>query len=489
MTDQEQGFIILLLSILFMGVMAKKRRQPSDTFGTAHWMTEQMMQALGMFGRQGLVIGRALKSRNLIRVPRFVHALICGATGAGKGIGLIIPNLLAQRCSVVCFDPKGENRKATAHRRPGRKIVLAPYEYGADRLNPMDTLKNDRFLVDNAKAMANAIVVRTGMEHDTHWNDRSEQVITACIVFIATEMTADERNLNNVYRICSDVNSLLRMCDIMSKKGGLSAQMAGQIMMLFESVRAQEGVARAVTKEGASVISTALRHLGFLCSEAVAASVSCSTFKVEDLVNKQVTLYMEIPPHLLAASVGLLRLWVSTFITVLSQLGSERKEVMFLLDEAEALNGLNALEATLVRGRSAGIRLVLAYQSDSQIKAAFAQKPTLLYDNCALQLYLGASGIETAKRISESLGTYTQTLTTYQNGQNRSRNWNDNGGQGGGNYGTNSGYSYSENGRALLMPDEVMTLDESLLICFLRGKPPVLARRIEWFRDPLFARR
>ena len=48
--------------------------------------------------------------------------------------------------------------------------------------------------------------------------------------------------------------------------------------------------------------------------------------------------------------------------------------------------------------------MLLAYQSDSQVQTAFKDKPTLLYDNCTTQIYLGASSIETAERISKSLG-------------------------------------------------------------------------------------
>jgi type IV secretory pathway TraG/TraD family ATPase VirD4 len=67
-----------------------------------------------------------------------------------------------------------------------------------------------------------------------------------------------------------------------------------------------------------------------------------------------------------------------------------------LFDEASALGSLAALEEALVRGRSAGVRLLLAYQSDSQVKAAFKDKPSLLYDNCTTQISLGTSSYKTA---------------------------------------------------------------------------------------------
>ena len=42
------------------------------------------------------------------------------------------------------------------------------------------------------------------------------------------------------------------------------------------------------------------------------------------------------------------------------------------------------------------------------------------------------------------------------------------------------------NGRALLRPDEILTLSDDYLIAFQRGMPPILARRIKWYQDPAF---
>jgi len=60
-------------------------------------------------------------------------------------------------------------------------------------------------------------------------------------------------------------------------------------------------------------------------------------------------------------------------------------------------------------------------QSDSQVQAAFKEKPTLLYDNCSTQIYLGASSIETATRISKCLGEWTQVVESAADNESMSR--------------------------------------------------------------------
>jgi len=114
---------------------------------------------------------------------------------------------------------------------------------------------------------------------------------------------------------------------------------------------------------------------------------------------------------------------ISILIRVIGTTGNEQdSEVLALLDEASALGSLPALEEALVRGRSTGIRLLLAYQSDSQVRAAFEKKPTLIYDNTDVQLYVGgASGYETAERISKMLGD--ATITVESAGSNGSTTW------------------------------------------------------------------
>jgi type IV secretion system protein VirD4 len=138
-----------------------------------------------------------------------------------------------------------------------------------------------------------------------------------------------------------------------------------------------------------------------------------------------------------------------------------------------------------VRGRSSGVRLLLAYQSDSQVTAAFKDKPTLLYDNCSTKIYLAASSVETSERISKSLGDWTQVVesasesTSRQYGQQEqigagpqmTRNWSQ---------------SWQPQARALLRPEEILTMSRELMIVLIDGMPPVLARRIRYFADPLF---
>jgi type IV secretion system protein VirD4 len=484
--NDQQALAILMVFVVIFAVLARRRWRPSTTaFGTACWASENMLKAAGMLGNVGLILGRTMSGK-MIRAANYCHVLLVGATGAGKGVSIIIPNLLSYtRGSVVVFDCKGDLHATCRRRRAamGRVIRLAPFNGGKDKFNPLDTIHRESpTLIDSARAVAESLVVRKGTEHDPHWNDKAVQVICALLVLVLKVFEGKDRNLNSVGEMASDPKMLASAAAKLREMGGLFRRLGNQIMGLFDNE--QPG---ALSKEGASVLSTVARHLSFLDSEPVARSMARSTFDPMVLLKPVTTLFFQIPPEQLDAQKGLLCCWVSSLVRMIGAAGDERSgEVLFFLDEAPALGSLSALEEALVRCRSAGVRLLVAYQSDAQVQAAFEDKPTLLYDNCTTQIYLGASSIETGDRISRSLGEWTQVMEGFD--QNESRSWNEGG------IPTNQGqqvnqgrsFSYSVNGRALLKPEEVLTLSDNFLIAFQRGMAPILAKRIKWYQDPAF---
>lgn len=241
-----------------------------------------------------------------------------------------------------------------------------------------------------------------------------------------------------------------------------------------------------LTREGSSVMSSVQKNLSFLDSQLVAASVARSTFEVRELLKPGTTLFLQIPPDQLLAARGLLRCWLSTLIRTIGSTGDETNaQVLGLLDEASALNGLPAVEEALVRGRSSGVRLFLAYQSDSQVQAAFKDKPTLVYDNCSTKIYLGgASSIEGADRLSKSLGDWTQVVESYSENTTFGRQSSPEGGSQSVNW--SSGRNQQPQGRALMRPEELLVMSRGFLIALIDGMPPIRARRLFWYADPLF---
>ena len=128
---------VLLLSLFGYGVVlrAKKLRSNEGLHGTAHWAARPEIEASGVLpdekaeDRNGVYVGgwydpKTRRTRYLIHDgPE--HVLAFAPTRSGKGVGLILPTLLAWRGSVLCYDIKGENWALSAgwRQQAGNRVL------------------------------------------------------------------------------------------------------------------------------------------------------------------------------------------------------------------------------------------------------------------------------------------------------------------------------------------------------------------------------
>ena len=129
--------------------------------------------------------------------------------------------------------------------------------------------------------------------------------------------------------------------------------------------------------------------------------------------------------------------------------------------------------------------MLLAYQSDSQVKVAFSDKPTLLYDNCNTQILSGASSHRNCgARVQES-GEWTQVLEGHSENTSTSRSWNEGGrrpSQGSNRVTAVPLTTRSTRDRHCLSRMRFCRSTKTFLLPFA-GMNPILARRIKWFQD------
>ena len=378
---------VTVLVLAALHYLRRPREPTSDFYGSAAWMSDAQLRAWGLLGTRGLIVGRTL-SGALIRLPRYCHTLVIGSTGSGKTAGLIVPDLLVYFAgSVVAFDPKRELARLVGdyrRRRGERVVVLDPFgPPGGDTLNPLDAVPRGDGLVDAARAMAAALVVPEIGSRDPHWDSKAQQVAAGAIVGVLLLMKPSDQTLNAVQDIASDAELLWGLADRLQPLGGVPGRMGSQLKGLFD----KPGL---YTREGASVLSTLARHLAWLDSERISTNVATSTFDVTAIRRPGTTVFLTVPEEQLQNCKGLLRVWTATLVNVMGA-SAEGGETLFLLDECSALGGLPAIESALVRGRSAGVRLVLSYQSESQVRAAFPHLPTLIPDNCDTHIHMSVN--------------------------------------------------------------------------------------------------
>ncbi len=260
------------------------------------------------------------------------HILTCAPTGAGKGVGGVIPNLLDYPGSAFVLDFKGENYAVTAraHRELGQHVILVdPFGITGNTghaLNWLDTLDPDSpDVVSRAAGLADMLVVVEGNDADSHWTDTARELLRGLLVYVAT-LPADRRTMAELRRIVTaSERDLADTLDEMQ-----ADPEAGQRI----PARAAAAHLNRPERERGSVLSTVVRHTVWLDDPRLCAALARSDFNLDDLKRQPMTVYLAIPPDRLRACLGFVRGFIGLALDgITAAQGRPLHRVAFFLDE------------------------------------------------------------------------------------------------------------------------------------------------------------
>lgn len=406
------------------------------------------------------------------------HILTCAPTGAGKGIGAVIPNLLAYPGSAFVLDFKGENFAVTARARRelGQLVVLVdPFGItgqASHALNWIDTLDPDSpDVVSRAAGLADMLIAVEGREADSHWTDTARELLRGLLIHVAG-LPAGQRTMAELRRIVTAPAD-----DLAATLAAMQADPeAGQRI----PARAAAGHLNRPERERGSVLSTVVRHTAWLDDPRLCAVLGRSDFSLADLKHQPMTVYLAVPPDRLRACLGFVRGFVGLALDgVTAAPGRPVQRVAFFLDEFGQLGRMDRLADSVTLLRGYGVQLWLFVQDLSQLKAVYPRWQSFLANTA--QQFFGTADFDTARYLSDALGQetiryVTQTASTSNNGLFKSST-------------TSSGTGEHLHGRSLLTPDEVMRLGPTRPIVLVSGEPPYLLDRISYLTDPAYAGR
>ncbi len=406
------------------------------------------------------------------------HILTCAPTGAGKGVGGVIPNLLDYPGSAFVLDFKGENYAVTARARRelGHQVILIdPFGITGNTghaLNWLDTLDPDSpDVVSRAAGMADMLVAVEGNDADSHWTDTARELLRGLLVYVAT-LPADRRTMAELRRIVTaSERDLADTLDAMQ-----ADPEAGQRI----PARAAAAHLNRPERERGSVLSTVVRHTAWLDDPRLCAALARSDFNLADLKRQPMTVYLAIPPDRLRACLGFVRGFIGLALDgITAALGKPVHRVAFFLDEFGQLGRMDRLADSVTLLRGYGAQLWLFVQDLSQLKAVYPRWQSFLANTS--QQFFGTADFDTARYLSGALGQRTIRYET-QNVSQSSGTWGKPGS-------SSSGAGEHLQGRSLLTPDEVMRLGPTRPIVLVSGEPPYLLHRVSYLTDPAYAGR
>lgn len=363
---------------------------------------------------QGVLLGwdKAIKrngSSAAVTYDGDAPLLSCAATGAGKGRGVLIPNMLTYSGPLFAVDIKGELYQVTSRRRRemGQQVVvLDPFHLVTDRsdsLNPLDLMTLPRSDIDSdAEMLASLLAVGNAFEREPYWNITANGLIAGLIAHIASGAPA-ERHLGQLrgwlYRHDLDM-AIAKMLDARVVKSRIAwDQFVAYLAAPQEQTRP-------------CIRTTACSYVSALGSEQVVETLRASSFRLQDVYDgKPLSIYIVIPPDKLESHKALLRLWVGTLLTtVMRRTIMPRQRTLFLLDECAQLGSLDSLRQAITLLRGSGLQTWTFWQDLSQLRQVYPNDWQTIVNNSGVLQVFGITNHNMAKEWSELLGLRPQDM-------------------------------------------------------------------------------
>ena len=478
-----------LAAVLVFALFSAANTAKPDVYGSARWATARDLRSTRLLrpmtgntvvGHQGLFLGCVQEGsrRRAMYEDGDTHVFVFAPTRSGKGVGLVVPNLLLWKESALVIDIKSENYNLTAgaRRRELGNLILRfdPTSAGSSRYNPLLEVRLGNNEVRDAQNIADILVDPNGDRTRDHWDRTAHALLTAVILHV----------------LYTQEDKTLRGCALLLSRPGMDV--AKTLKAMVETRHLEGGphpvissIAQAVldkaAEERSGVISTALSFLDLYRDPLIAQNTGASDFRIQDLMqlDQPVTLYLTLPPSDLSRTRPLVRLLLNQVCRRLTEelrfsngrpAPHYRHRLLLMMDEFPALGKLHFFSESLAYLAGYGIRAFLVAQDIAQLHSTYGRQESITA-NCHVRIAFTPNKPETAELLSQMVG---QT-TVHQDRRTR---------RAGGPLSAGGSVTPSESQRRLITPDEAMRLPPDETLVFIAGLPPIRGRKLPYFRDP-----
>ncbi|QXB87639.1 type IV secretory system conjugative DNA transfer family protein (plasmid) [Acinetobacter lwoffii] len=480
-----QGALIAALFITFVLpalVIASLFNKKQSLHGDARFATTKEIQKSGLMGNKGILVGKYHNKYLMLGGQQFV--LLAAPTRSGKGVAIVIPNLLNYSDSVVVLDLKLENFLLTSKFRAknGQKVYLfSPFseDLKSHKWNPFDTVSHDEnFRVGEILAIGRSFYPVTGDAKTDFWNDNANNLFLGLALYLfETE------------------DLPVTMGEVLRQSSGKGKPIQDHIRSIIDE-RAQSDKPLSDTCLDAlnrflsspdntlgNIISTFTSPLTIFANPIVDAATSSSDFKLEDVRRQRMSIYFGVQPNRLGDAKNLINLFYSLLIdvnlkTLPQQDSSLKYQCLVVNDEATAVGKVAKIADANSFIAGYNIRLLTIIQSIGQLEDVYKTQTRGLVTNHALQIVYPPREQRDANEYSEMLGYFT--FKAKSKGQSRSMAW----GQGGSN-----SENESDQRRALMLPQELKELSQDKEIIFMENTKPIMCEKAKYFNDSAFVDR
>lgn len=472
---------------LLVAIAALFGGQKRELHGSARFANKAEIRKAGLL-RDGegqkwpaFIVGKYGREFLFFYGQQFVS--LAAPTRGGKGVGIVIPNLLTYPHSVVCMDIKLENWTLTAGYRAanGQECFLfAPGhpEFRSHRWNLLSYVRRQyEHRVGDTQNIGAMWWPPAGK--DAFWNDNARTLFLGLVLYMM-ETPEEQVSMPNLVRIATpaDGTGLHQWIEAVIARREDPAN--GQLRLSPECVDALRTFSVQTDKVRSNILSTLLAPIDIFRDPRLAAATSGDDFDLRDVRRKKMSIYIGMTAEDLVRYSLLINVFFSQLLNENTRTLPEHDpsltyQCALVFDEFTAPGRIAIIEKAVAYQAAYNMRLLLIYQNNGQVigdegRGYGTQGAKTILTNCALKIMFQPKEDSDAKEYSETLGYETFKARSV------SRNT--------GKAGTSR--SDAPQRRALLLPQEVKEIGYKKQLISMENCKPIFADKIIYYEDPAF---
>lgn len=439
---------------------------------------------------KGILVGKYKGKYLWYTAPDFVS--LGAGTRAGKGAAIGIPNLLVWLHSLIILDPKQECWKITSKVREkllGHQVYLVdPFNSKTHGFNPFFYIELDK--ESGAKDLLKLVEIlfpsygSTGAE--AHFNNLAGQYFTGLTKLLYFFIHHAPEYLKTF-----DVKPVFSIGSVVDLYGRIDRELVLNNRQEIESkardentlYHLQDGLTKlqeyhlTEDEQRSSVDGSFRKKMSLFYLPTVRKCTDNNDFDLRQLRREKITIYVGINAEDLGIAYDFLNLFFNFVVEVTLRENPDfdpslKHSCLLMLDEFPSIGYMPIIKKGSGYIAGFNLKLLTIYQNVSQLNEIYGNEgaKTLLSAHPCRIIY-AVSEQDDAEQISAKLGY----ITTKSKGESQSQG-----------RGSSKSKSESEARRALVLPQELGTLDFKEEFILLKGENPVKAEKALYFSDNYF---
>ena len=469
-----------LTVFIFAGIMAYVKRdtlksvelfkKKEKIHGDARWGSEYDIKKAGLRSKKGMLLG--VDNKGYFVAGGYQHTLLFAPTGAGKGVGFVIPNLLFWSESVFVHDIKLENYDLTSgwRQKTGQKVYCwspADPDGRTHCYNPIDWVSNKPGqMVDDVQKIGSLIIPK-----QEFWNNEARTLFVGIVLYLLA-VPEKSNSFGEVVRTIRSDDVAYNLAVVLDTIGRQIHPVAYMNLASF---------LQKADKERSGVISTLNSSLELWANPLIDTATASSDFNIQLFKKEKTTVYVGLTPDNLKRLQPLMQVFYQQATEFLSRKMPSDDDpygVLFLLDEFPTLGKMEQFMYGIAYFRGYHVRLFLVVQDTQQLKGIYEETGMNSFlSNSTYRVTFAANNMETANLISQLCGN--KTVEAESNSKPKFFDLNP----------ASRTTNVSEVQRALLLPQEVILLPRDEQIILIEATPPIKSKKIFYYKDKFFTKK